>query len=247
MATRLKSVLENPRSVLVFKTLLFGSFLLLVKIGDFALVPIIFFLLVAFSLFLKPLFQTINYFIPFCLFLILGLIFLNYLPGLYFWGGILFLCFLFYLLLGTKNLILVNRAGAYLIFSLGLFYLAFLLFFLSDKESGFIFKLLIVFLITVLLFRNIFKFQAGAAVTLRRRSIVSWILALLVFEAIWAISLLPIGFFQSANLALLTVFILQNLTLNYFQGILTRRAILNEATIFILLALLIFITSSWAI
>ena len=261
MATGLKSVLRTPRSALILKTLIFAGFLLLLKIGSFGLVPILFFLAAAFSLFFRPFFQTIPYFISFLIFIILGMFFVARLPGNYFFVGFLFLSFLFYLLSGVKTLVLVNRSRAYLIFNLALFYLTFILFFASGKESSFIGKLLGVFLAAVLLFRDLFKFQDPPAwpkplrrgegpllsVGWNRRSTVGWVLALLVVETIWAINLLPIGFLQSANLALLSVFILQDLSLKYFQGVLNRRAILRDVTIFVLLTLLIFMTSRWSI
>lgn len=237
MVIKLKLILQNPRLLLIFKTIIFASSLLLVKIGSFGITPILFFIIAVSLLFFWPIFRVFKYITLYILFLILGLLFIKYLTGYYFLVGVIFLSFLFYWLLAMKNLVLVDRFRTRLIFNLALFYLTFFLFFISRRESFFTLKLLGIFLVALLLLKGLKHWPL----------VVSWILAFLIIQIIWAISLLPIGLFQSANLALLIVFILQDLSVKYFAGLLTRRTILIDITIFVLLMLLIFITSSWSI
>lgn len=245
MAIELRSVLRNPKSVLLLKTLLFGIVLTLAKISGFGWLPILFFLATAFILFFFPLFQSISHFIPFVLFIGLGTFFLSRISDFYFWLAVAGLAFLFYLILGVKNLTVMNRSRAYRIFHLAVFYGTFILFFFSGKKSAP--ALLAIFFIAWLLFRDLFKFQRFALVSWRLCSVAAGVAALLVVEFLWAISFLPIGLIQSAAQVLLLVFILGDLSINYFNNQLTRKVILTDITIFTLLSLFIFIMSDWSL
>ena len=246
MATELKLVLRNPQSVLLLKTVLFLGFLALAKIGGFGWLPILFFILATSILFFLPFFQTFSYFVAFGFFLITGLVFLGKLPESYFSLGAIIFSGLFYLLLGVKSLVMVDRARAYLLFHLSIFFLVFILFFQSAEELN-AFSLLMVFVVSYLLFREFFKFQDFPGIGWRQKNIFSWTLAFLTLQAVWAIKILPIGFIQSASLSLVLVFIFGNLARAYLSGKLNRQAVLRDLTFLVLSALLIFITSKWSI
>jgi len=231
MALKLKSVLENQQLTLLFKALMFGAFLLFT--------PPLLFIIAALFLYFKPLFNTFSFFSSFIILLILSLSLTN---GLL--AAILF-SFVFYIILGVKNLVFINRWRWYHLLHLSLFYSTFLLFFLSDNTSNFFFKSFGLFLISVFLLREFLKF--AAADFPKRRLLISWALSLFVVEITWVIGLLPLGFLNSANLALLSVFALGDLTLHHFRGTLGRKVVLSTAALFVLLTLLIFATSQWSI
>lgn len=245
MAIELKLVLRSPRSALLLKSLLFFGFLVLAKIVGFGWLAILFFLIASAILFFFPLFQSIPYFISFILFVGLGIFFLKQLSGFYFWVGALGLIAIFYLILGVKNLVLMNRSFLYRIFHLAVFYGVFILFFSGERKSAL--WLLAIFLVAWLLYRNLFKFQDFVLVSWRRCSVASGVLALLTVEFLWAISFSPIDLVQSATLSLLTVFVLGDLAIKYFNQQLTRKLILADITLFVLLSLFIFLMSRWSL
>ena len=156
-----------------------------------------------------------------------------------------FFSFLFYVLLGVKNLIFVNRKGWYYLLSSALFYILFAIFFLSSRADYFILKLgglLLVFLILLGEFLKIFI--TGYP---KRRLLVCWALSLLIVELVWAVGLLPMGFLNSANLTLLALLFLINLATHHFNGTLKRKLVLSSAAVFVSLCLLIFATSKFGI
>ena len=156
-----------------------------------------------------------------------------------------FFSFLFYVLLGVKNLIFVNRKGWYYLLSSALFYILFAIFFLSSRADYFILKLgglLLVFLILLGEFLKIFI--TGYP---KRRLLVCWALSLLIVELVWAVGLLPMGFLNSANLTLLSLLFLINLATHHFNGTLKRKLVLSSAAVFVSLCLLIFATSKFGI
>src|SRR3989338_929414 len=108
MATKLKSVLENPRLRLTLKAAIFAALLAWATVGGFNAASVLIFIAGTAALFLRPLFQTVHYFLPFLIFLPATLIFLHRLHGLYLWLGLIFCAVLFYVLLGVKSLALVN-------------------------------------------------------------------------------------------------------------------------------------------
>src|SRR3989344_5338932 len=180
MALKLKSVLRSQQSTLLFKALIFWGFLMLVYIGNFGLVPILFFLVMALNT--PPSFIVAAFY-----------------------------AFLFYIILGLKNLIFINRANWHQALHLLLFYALFIHFWNIGDEATFLLRLVGIFAASLLLIREFFKVVAVDSP--KRRVVASWVLALLITEAVWVISWLPIGFLNSSPLASLIVFTLINLTL----------------------------------
>lgn len=226
METKLKSVFRNPRLQLAFKAAIFGLLLVFTH-------PLIF-VAGAAVLYGRPLFRTLGFLEPFIILLAISLI-LNRSAG----GGMLlylsvsYSTFLFFLLLGVKNLVFVHRENWHRILNLALAYGAFLLFFYYNKEL-FVIQLILLFIVNFFLLRDLFK-----------KRMIYWLLSLLVLEAAWGISLLPIGFINSANIAALVYFFLSNLALHYSSNSLTRKKILIDVTIFVLLFLAILAFSQW--
>lgn len=237
MEAKLKSLLKNPRSILLFKAVLFGVLLAFAK--GWAIPAAIFF-------YAKPVFNTFSFLCSFLLLMVLSLSLINTVSGGWFFvlasGG---LAFIFYLILGMKNLVFVRRNRWNYVLHILLFYSTFVLFFLSDKSDLFFLKSLGVFAVAVLLFREFLKTAAENFPNLR--GLFSWTLALLVWQAIWAIGLLPIGFLNSANLATLLVFVIGDLAINHFKNALNRQLIYSELSLFAVLALLILATSRWSL
>lgn len=152
---------------------------------------------------------------------------------------------LFYLILGIREYLFVKRSRLYFGVFLITLYLLFLEFFAADKSSGFlwqhIFTALAVFLIFWEWLAIISSFHFP-----KREMIAAGASTLILAEILWGIALLPIGFLSSANLALLTAFLMADLLFKHFSGELSSKTAFFRLVIFILLAAFILGTSNWS-
>ncbi len=172
---------------------------------------------------------------------------------LFFWIYLLaagFLGFLFYLLLGIKNLSFIHRKESYYFLTGCLLLMIFSLLFSADRTGDFLLKSFIAVSGVYLVFRESFDlFTAesnGLRVSLFKSSTAA-IFSLLLFQGVWGISLLPIGFINSASLVLLFVLVLEDLAINHWEGTLTRRLMLRDASLFMFAVALIFAGSKWVL
>ena len=235
MATKLKSVLKSPQLLLALKAVAFGIGL--------NFLPAALFVPLAILLYAIPFFRTIELIRPLSVLVVVSLLALRTVNR---WDYSLFLvvyfAFLFYLILGIKDLVMIKRAGWYRFLNLALVHMILLLFFYYNQEF-FLIKLVLVFCALLFLLKELLK-----------NRLVVWLLAFLMTQSIWAIGLLPVGFINAANFGLLAYFIMLDLAEYQLSGpayrqagYLPRRRILTDVTIFVLLALLIFATSRWGI
>lgn len=236
METKLKSVLKNPTLLLAFKAGLFGVFLFLVGVAQFKISAVLIFLVVALLIYTRPLFRTFEFLTPLIILLtvsLMGVVLSS--NTIYFFPVIAFFSYLFFLILGLKDLALIRRADWHRFLNLSLAYSVFLLFFNYTQEF-FLPRLLLLFLATLFLLGDLLK-----------KRIFYWLLALLIIEAAWAIGLLPIGFISAATLLLLVYSALTDVAVHYLGGNLPRRRILANTSIFVLLLLLIFAFARWSL
>lgn len=166
--------------------------------------------------------------------------------SLLFWPGILLYSLIFYLLVGIKDYLFVKRSRLYYLAVMLIFYSIFIEFFWADKSEWFLLKYGLVVLAVFLLFREWLKIISVFSFP-KRELLVSGVAALLVGQILWAAALLPIGFVSSANLAFLFVFLLVNLLFKHFTGGLFKEVLIQYLVFFLLLAGLIFWTSSWTL
>lgn len=208
--------------------------------------PILLFLSVSFYFYWRPVFSSSQFFGSFLILLIVSFLAVKFLwldiAGI---ASILGLAALFYMLLGIKNLIFVNRSALYYLLISILLFLAFFFFFMADKSQFFLIKYLSVGLAAFFLSREfLFFFVQDFS---KRRALITAGFSFLTIQSLWAISLLPIGFLNSAALALFAALILLDFTVNHFNGVLTRRIILRNATSWIVLSVIIFAASKWGL
>jgi len=135
--------------------------------------------------------------------------------------------FLFYLILGLKQLVLLNRELWRQFLNLALFYIIFLVLF-SINPLNFRLAAGPAFLAIFLLWRDFFSTPASLALTLVN------------LELLWVIGLLPLGFLNAANLLWLMTFSLLE-TVGGRQWNLKRGLVLAGLAFFILL------TSRWSL
>lgn len=233
MREKLKSILREPRLILVLKSAVFAGFLALVKIGGFGTLPILFFFITALILFSS----TPNF--SFLVLLGAALATMRLLDDyLFLTAAIVLFSFLFYIAVGIRSLTLIHRSEWNYAKNLLLFYAVFLFFFLADKSSWFLIKYLAVFGASFFLLREWFA---------ARTKFAALVSAFLLSQFLWATALLPLGPINSANLMVLLVYILFDFTSHYFQGNINRQLVMKNIAVLVLLLLIIFATSGWGI
>lgn len=235
METRLKLVFQNQILRSAFKAGIFGLLLFLAGTAAFKTTAVLIFLAAAFFLYLKPLFRTVEFILPFLLIIAFSFVAIFVLgESRYYPPAVILLSLLFFLMLGLKDLILIQRSAWSRFLNLSLAYLFFLLFFYYLQDF-FVLKLGMLFLVTFFLARDLLK-----------NKIFYWLTAFLIAESAWVIGLLPIGFISAATLLLLVYAVLTDLSLSHIEGASSRRRILTDVSIFVLLFILILAFSRWA-
>ncbi len=254
MVTKLKLLFRGQRLASALKALVFGGFLELVKIGNFGIIPILFFLVAGLVLYNRPFLKSSAHLTAFLILSLVSLVILNKLNSpvliITFLSAV---AFLFYIILGLKNLFFIYRSRWQYILGLSLFYFVFLIFFVLNKSAYFLWKEIGFVVTNFFLLREFLVFVARDAKIkdlmnrpLKKPSVIAAVITLLLVEEAWLINLLPIGFLNSANLELISVFLLVDLVRCFWQDNFVRRAILTDITIFVLTTLLIFATSQWS-
>lgn len=147
--------------------------------------------------------------------------------------------FLFYLLLGVKNLGFMRRKDFYY-----LLHFAEIIALSALFLKGIIHPLL-AFVVFFFIFREFYVFFFGASV--RRVSLIGAGETLILGESLWIISFLPLGILAGVALAAALIFVFHDLTLRHLEGSLSRDLVLRNATVMIFLTLFILGTSRWTL
>lgn len=236
MAIKLKLPLKSPQSALLLKAAIFVISFWLFKTWEPHLLPLLIFLAVSVYLYFRSPAQSLNYLISFLVLLFLA--FRYSLDPRDYPGFLLVLAmgFLFYLLLGLKNLLFIYRSRWHHLLILFLNYLTFIVFFLSDRSNYFFLKAGGIFLILFLLWWEFFRKTTLAGIT-----------ATLALETLWGVNLLPLELLGMVNLSLLITFVFTDLIRREEQDKLSPRAILADVSLLVVLTILIFMTSRWSI
>lgn len=151
---------------------------------------------------------------------------------------------LFFLLLGVKEFLFLWRQAIFNFLSGALYFFIGGTFFIADKSSAgdFLLYFIVSFIALYLLIRESIEFFMEDAPK-RKKELLVIGSAVLVAQFLSVVSILPIGFLNSAALIILFVFILEDLVYYHLKGTLDRQIVLNNATILIVCLLFIFATS----
>ncbi len=246
MLKKLSSVLKNPALQSAFRAAIFSAALLAVYNYQ-SFLSVVVFVAVGFYFYLKPFSGANQYFLSFLIFLISSLFIIHY--SLFNIHNSLFIILyslifglIFFLFLGIKNLVFINRSPIYDFINNFLFFAIFIIFFMADKSSWFFVKYLIIFAAIFLLFREGSPTSVGSRTS---RVLIPSALAFLVLQILWAVALLPIGFFNSAALSLVVVLALKDLIVSHISGVLVRKVVLRNITMVAIFTLIIFAASKW--
>ncbi len=233
METKLKLVFQNPKLRLAVKTLVFAFLLGTLSSGRLGFFPILFFGICAGFLYAIPFFRTFELGGPFILLLAEVIMTVQtfssgIVPMLYF-------AVLFYLILGIKDLALVDRESWQRVLVLLLSYPLFIMFFYYPGTSEFL-RLFGIFIGFVILMKQVIVHRAAR-----------WLVSFLGLQIAWAISLLPIGFLSQSGLAALSWILLADIAYYHQEHKLTKRTVLIHGTLLTTLTLLVFVFSRWGV
>lgn len=248
MLKKLNSVLKNPALRSAFRAVVFSLALVLFgnsrSFGAFFL-----FIAVAFYFYLKPFFEAKKYFFSFLIFLVVALLAMSRLPaGIVKWNFVAAAVFglAFFAFLGIKNLVFISRALIYEFLNNFIFFSVFVVFFVSDKSSGWIFLGYAAAVSAFFpLFRESIIMRSGRSERPERYNLFSASLTALTSQFILAVSYLPIGFLNSAAISLAAVLVLKDLAASHLRGDLNRFVILKNATIILIFSVIVFMASKW--
>ncbi|HCX45353.1 TPA: hypothetical protein DGT35_02000 [Patescibacteria group bacterium] len=249
METKLKYLSKNPISQLASKAAVFGLLLFWFYQVE-TLTAIFFLLLVTGILYFRSLHNALVFLPSLVILLIISLgttVIITTTSSSFLLAA--FLSFLFFTILGLKDLVLIKRKSWYVFLNFSLFYLAFINFFLIDKSSLFVGKWLIFLVLAFSLLRELLMVLIAPSkenrVKNNRLLAASLVMTMIIGQLLWLVSWLPISFLSSANLMILIVFLFSDLSLHHFWGKLRKRIIFKDLALFLIFSLVIFLTSSW--
>lgn len=234
MEAKLKSTLSQIHWSLPVKACVFSLSWLFLPFWAFFLIAVYFYLV--------PFFRPFKLLVPFVLTLIIAAI----VPS-GFWLAV-FLGILFSLLLGIKNLIFVNRFENH---QLMVFLLLFLVFFgiFSGFDNWQSWTTSLAALSAGISFFFLFEELAdyGRERSEAKKIFIAGLGAVLIWQAASVIIFLPVNHFYQTALLFLSSVILTDILLGYISNRLDRRKILNDFSIFFVLASVILASASWGL
>lgn len=202
--------------------------------------PFWIFLAISVYFYFVPFFQPFKLLAPFLLILAAGLIIPH---GLWF---AVFMGFLFFLLIGIKNLILVNRFDNHQLMVFLILFLVFFGFFWRFENWQ---KLTISFTSLAIAFFYFFLFRELADYfensDKSKKTMVAGLGSFLIWQAVIAILFLPLNYFYQTALLFLLSVILTDLLLEYSAKKLDRRKILSDFSVFLILSSIIIASANW--
>lgn len=158
---------------------------------------------------------------------------------------------IFFLILGLKNLVFVERQAIYRFLNGLLFFLVLLVFMTSDKTNFFVIKYLGLGLALYLLFREFLIFSSetsyyDSVLKVFPRELFSASLSFLALQFVWATVLLPIGPLNGALLALLLILALEDMSLHSLKGSLDREVFFKDVGTFLFITTILLVFSKWS-
>lgn len=228
------------------KPILFGTFLAAAAFFGFNFIAVLLFWAAASILYFRPSFVG-PYYCRYALIVLLSVAVLGMkiLSGtIFFWPGIFLYSFIFYLIMGIKEVLFIKRSRIYYVLALLLFYNLFSIFFLANKSELFFFKYIGMILAIFLILREWLSLISTFHFP-KREFIASAAATFIVAEFLWATALLPIGFIAASNFMTLSVLIIGNFLFSHFTGGLSKEFLIQQVIFLFLISVLIFLSSGW--
>ncbi|HEY4499602.1 MAG TPA: hypothetical protein VJH70_00510 [Candidatus Paceibacterota bacterium] len=238
MWEKLKSVLAIPQLQLTLRSIAFGAALYWLRMSEFSWVSLVVFLgIIGFTFFRVH---------PLSMFVVLGVLLgmIRTLDSFWFISGAAISgAVFFYLSFGIRQLVFVHRIGWYAVRNVLLLYFTYLLFFITDKSTGFWWQFLLVLAaVFILIYEWLILFERSFP---KRYLIAALAMTFLIGELLWSTALLPLGLINNSSLLILCTYILVYLTHHHFHGTLQKALSWKNAAIFLMTLLVIFWSASW--
>lgn len=245
MAIKFESVFVIPKRQLLLaaKAAVFGISLWLLAKGGFGFFDLVAFWIIAAILYFKPMFNSAALLRSFIVLVILSPIAVSTLDAgaRYPFFFAVLLAVLFFVLLLIKQNLVVDKVSWHYFLLLSLFYTLFMLFF--SASSTFILRSLLVVVAALFLLKEFWRFRSIPEAA--SFSLLDLVVGLSLFELLWAIGLLPLGFLNAAAAALLVLFFMLEVSHLSLAKMLHRRALLVRFCICAALLLVVFLNTSW--
>jgi len=231
----------------VLKSLIFAGLLFWVKASQFGALPVLVFVAIGFALYFRNHTQNnLENIYSFSALLLVSMFGVSLLSHAQFvLPAIIFFSVLFYLTIGIKEFSFVRRyewnsaKNIFLVFSV------FLVYFMSGNYSFFYLKYLALFVAIFLLVKEwLFWLEP---VFPKRYNLAAFVLSFLALQLVWAVSILPLGFLNSASLMAVFVYLIFDSCADHFRGTLTRERIIKNFIALALSFIVIFFFTNWKI
>jgi hypothetical protein len=200
----------------------------------------IIFIFLAALLYIRPIFNGLAILRSFAVLLLLSIFIPESLYGFKLFPVIHGL--LFFLILGLKEFVLVHRVFWHEALFAVLAYETLLLHSIFYSQYPLLSSLAAVFIFSALLSELISR---EAVAEPRRIWLASGVLSLLALSGLWIGRVLPLGFWNTANLVALGMLFFVEMLLRFYNGKLTRAMVVSRVIVVMLLLALIFLTSRW--
>ncbi len=207
------------------------------------------FLLVSFYFYFRSFFNTRQFLASFLTLFALSLLFVD-LSVVGRWSSVvgLFFGFLFFLLLGIKDLIFIRREPLYYLLNSLLLLTVFVYFFSFNdfyRPFRFLVNSLAAFSAVFFLFKEFLAIAVSVPLGNQKRNLMAVGSAFLSLQFLWVVAFLPFRSLNAASLALLIALILEDFIVHHLSGTINRRIVLRNVTMFLILAMIIFGASKW--
>lgn len=163
--------------------------------------------------------------------------------SIFFIGLFLLFSFAFFLLIGISRFFFKDRFIVYGVFNTAVLLTSFAVFFVLFEKS--LFWVFPFFVIVFLLFReSLYFFDIEFK---RRIGVASAAVAFLTSELSLVTKFMPLGILNGSIFLALFFLLLRDGIIAHFKGNLTKKLLLRQLTIFVLLTLIIFAVSKWSL
>lgn len=247
MVEKLRSVWKIVQLRLILKSLIFAGLLIWVKTSQFGVLPILIFVAAGFALYFRNHTQNnLENIYSFSALLLVSMFGVSLLSHTQFiLPAILFFSVLFYLILSIKEFSFVRRYEWNFAKNILLIFSVFLVYFMSGNYSFFYLKYLALFVAVFLLIKEwLFWLEPNFP---KRYNFIALVFSFLVLQLGWAVSILPLGFLNSASLMTVFAYIMFDSCADYFKGTLTSKQITKNFIILTLSFAAIFFFTNWKV
>lgn len=247
MVEKLRSVWKIVQLRLILKSFIFAGLLFWIRASGFSALPVLVFVLMGFVLYFRNHTQNnLENIYSFTALILVSIFSIGLLSHFQFiLLAVVFFSAIFYLILGIKEFSFVRRYEWNSVKNVLLIFSIFLVYFMSGSYSFFYLKYLALFITTFLLLKEwLFWLEPNFP---KRYNLIAFVISFLILQIVWAVSILPLGFLNSASLMAVIVYVMFDSCTDYFKGVLNGKQIAKNLIVPVLSFAAIFFLTNWKI